>query len=353
MAKRTSPDLVPALPFLGLFETGRLTPFRLGLAITLAMLGLRIAVMGAFGALRLPVGDAASPVDLREARIGLVLAIILGYAPAAYGWGVRSLRSTLEALRPAFGADARPLTVAAAAAGHLPRATQRRWALVGLVIALSGPFVVDREPTLYLDPGYWRPETLVNWAQIPFVGWLLACSLRSLWEDAQRLSRVAESLPRIELLDARAIAPFGRQALRIALLTIVVPSVFAILVSDQGFAEVIGALAVSSVGVATTAFLLPVRGIHARIVREKQAELACVRKALRGDRTALEGSGLAAWRGSATAADLLAYEARIEAVREWPFDVPTLVRFAAFLLLPLGSWLGGALVERGVSRILG
>jgi hypothetical protein len=40
-------------------------------------------------------------------------------------------------------------------------------------------------------------------------------------------------------------------------------------------------------------------------------------------------------------------------VHEWPFDVSTLARFAAFLLLPLGSWLGGALVEYGVSRLLG
>ena len=43
---------------------------------------------------------------------------------------------------------------------------------------------------------------------------------------------------------------------------------------------------------------------------------------------------------------LLAYEARIERVREWPFDVPTLLRFLALALVAAGSWLGGALVER-------
>ena len=126
MARRAFSDLVPALPVLGLFEKGRTTPLRLGIALALAMLGLRLSLVTAFGQLRTPGGDGSTPVDLREARIGL--------------------------------------------------------------------------------------------------------------------------------------------------------------------AEVIGSLA---------------------------------------------------------------YEARIEAVREWPFDVPTLVRFAAFLLLPLGSWLGGALVERVVSGILG
>ena len=49
---------------------------------------------------------------------------------------------------------------------------------------------------------------------------------------------------------------------------------------------------------------------------------------------------------------LLAWEARIESVREWPFDTPTLVRFALFLLIPLGSWLGGAVVERVVDLVL-
>ncbi len=43
---------------------------------------------------------------------------------------------------------------------------------------------------------------------------------------------------------------------------------------------------------------------------------------------------------------LLAWEARIDAVREWPFDTPTLVRFSFFVLIPLASWLGGAVVER-------
>ena len=45
---------------------------------------------------------------------------------------------------------------------------------------------------------------------------------------------------------------------------------------------------------------------------------------------------------------LLALEARIENVREWPLDLSTVVRFAFYLALPLGSWLGGALVERGL-----
>ena len=51
--------------------------------------------------------------------------------------------------------------------------------------------------------------------------------------------------------------------------------------------------------------------------------------------------------------ELVAYEARIESVREWPFDSGTLSRFLLYLALPLGSWAGGALVERAIDGLLG
>lgn len=223
MTSRSKTALVPALPILGAFEAGRITPFRLGVLLALAMLGARglafsISETGPFS-----TGNGTVPGDLREVRIGFVLALVIGYAPAAYGWGVRSLRATLEGLRPIFGERGEPLDLALSATG---------------------------------------------------------------------------------------------------------------------------------IAVATTAFLLPVRGVRRRIVEEKQAELGRVRRAIRGDGGALRESPLAAWREQMAVADLLAYEARIEAVREWPFDVPTLARLLAFVLLPIGSWLGGALVEQIVSRLL-
>ena len=51
-------------------------------------------------------------------------------------------------------------------------------------------------------------------------------------------------------------------------------------------------------------------------------------------------------------ADLLATRAYVADVREWPFDAPTLTRFVLFLLIPLGSWLGGAIVERALAAVL-
>jgi len=50
--------------------------------------------------------------------------------------------------------------------------------------------------------------------------------------------------------------------------------------------------------------------------------------------------------------DWIAYRGLIESVREWPVDAPTLRRFALYLAIPLGSWFGGALVERMVDTLL-
>ena len=50
--------------------------------------------------------------------------------------------------------------------------------------------------------------------------------------------------------------------------------------------------------------------------------------------------------------DLLTYQDRIQATAEWPFDSSTLMRFGLYLLIPVGSMIGGALVERVVNLML-
>jgi hypothetical protein len=56
--------------------------------------------------------------------------------------------------------------------------------------------------------------------------------------------------------------------------------------------------------------------------------------------------------GHHSIAEIIAYRSMIENIRNWPFDNPTIIRFALYLFIPLGSWLGGALVERGLDLLL-
>jgi hypothetical protein len=49
---------------------------------------------------------------------------------------------------------------------------------------------------------------------------------------------------------------------------------------------------------------------------------------------------------------LIALEARIAAVREWPLDPSNVARVWLYLALGLGSWLGAATVERLIDWLL-
>ena len=67
---------------------------------------------------------------------------------------------------------------------------------------------------------------------------------------------------------------------------------------------------------------------------------------IRRNEDLMAGSGTEAAEAGAKLPGLMVMEKRIESVREWPFDAPTLTRFFLYVAIPLGSWIGGALVER-------
>ena len=99
--------------------------------------------------------------------------------------------------------------------------------------------------------------------------------------------------------------------------------------------------------IATLSFLGPTLAIRERVALAKRSELDRVRARIRQARNVVldvaQGQDEALRQALP---GLLAYEARIEAVHEWPFDLGTVLRFAALLTIAAGSWLGGALVER-------
>ena len=137
--------------------------------------------------------------------------------------------------------------------------------------------------------------------------------------------------------------PFARHGLTASLLWLLLISIIALNVVDVAWFT---ATATVSIFAGITVLIWPVRGVRARIREAKQRELARVDGALGGDPRALSGSPIAGRSDRPTVADLLAWRAHVDGVREWPFDTLTIVRFALYLGIPLGSWLGGAVVER-------
>ncbi len=82
------------------------------------------------------------------------------------------------------------------------------------------------------------------------------------------------------------------------------------------------------------------------VKREELARLEPLLRQARDD--ALTGN--ASTQGRLT--DLVTYKIQVESTREWPFDSSTLIRFGLYLLIPVGSMVGGALVERIVDMVL-
>ena len=50
--------------------------------------------------------------------------------------------------------------------------------------------------------------------------------------------------------------------------------------------------------------------------------------------------------------NLIQYQSFVKSVREWPFDLSIVARSGLLILLGAGSWLGGAVVERLLNRLL-
>ncbi len=92
--------------------------------------------------------------------------------------------------------------------------------------------------------------------------------------------------------------------------------------------------------------MLTMRGARDAIRAAKGRELGALNRAIRGEDGALAETLLARRSPPPGLADLIAYRALIDGVREWPFDASAVARFLLYLGIPLGSWLGGALVER-------
>ena len=189
---------------------------------------------------------------------------------------------------------------------------------------------------------YWHRGTTV------FFMWWVGCFCYVTVAESARLSKLSDDIESLELLDMRPYQPLIRQGLTNALLVFGMVSVLSLLGVESRYAPLLMASWMTFIVLAWIGMMLPLRGIRKKIRTAKDKELDWCRQSLMASRDALKSG--AGEQQSIT--EILAYRAMIENIRNWPFDSPTLVRFAIYLLIPLGSWLGGAFVERGLDLFL-
>jgi len=315
------------------------TPVVAGLAVAIGLVVAFVLLVYWSGSAESALAGDAGLWTYRDFRIAILVAMLAGYLPVARHEQARSAMRNRRDLQPCL-ADGAPDV---ATFGRLDVRSARLAGLAGIAFAPLTALVIDRDPALYLTPGYWRVESVFGWVVGGWVGFWIGSFFYVTLAYARRFSRLADRLRDIDLLDLGALRPFARHGLASALQWLVLLSVVALNAMDVGWFVMTAAVAVVG-GVA--ALILPVQGLHVRLRDAKQAELDRVRVAIGGDASALAGSPLGRRAETLSLADLLAWNAFVESIREWPFDAFTIVRFAIYLVIPLGSWLGGAFVER-------
>jgi hypothetical protein len=170
--------------------------------------------------------------------------------------------------------------------------------------------------------------------------------------QSQVFNEVGRQFVEVDLLEPGAFSPFAALGLRNAGSWFIGSAIASLLMTGTGNMWTIAAVIVVTLGFGTAALIVPSRGLHAHIQERKREELLLIRAAIANERAILFSAAEPSPDPPRMHA-MLAYETRIESVREWPFDTSTLSRFGFFLLIPLVSWIGGALVERAVNAALG
>lgn len=331
----------------------RAGPARLGRLAVFAACWLALAVPYALSALWLGGSAALRGADPDTwisplFRFNLVYITLIALLVVGLRIEARAIRRDVEALRALVVASdeawqrwrdlllspSRPRLAAWIAAG----------ALTGQLVNFLGSIVGGQRAGIWIGHYVWMG--ILATPLFALLSVLAALSLRR----SRAFFEMGRSA-RVRLLDPGELAPFGRAGARAAAYWFVGSSLAMLLVLDAGAWEIVAVVNTVTLGLGMASLLLPSRGVHQSLSAARSAELARVRDEIERVRGVLLDAGRSAG-DSARMAALLAWEARIERMSVWPFDAPTLLRFALFLLVPLGSWLAGALVDRAVDTLL-
>ena len=175
------------------------------------------------------------------------------------------------------------------------------------------------------------------------MGWLLARFSVYDFKTTRTYLALGRRAAKVDLLDIRTLSPFVRRGQRSALTWMLFSTIFSLFWLGDAAAQSNLRLLLAALSMATFSFVGPLVALRENIVAEKHKELDALREQIRLARDTTDADEA---RNSPQLANTVAYYQLIESAREWPIDAANLLRFIAYLLLGLGSWLGGAVVER-------
>ncbi len=164
-------------------------------------------------------------------------------------------------------------------------------------------------------------------------------------------SRIAGQIPRIDLLDLSPLSPFVKQGLLTSLLAVGAASLLSLFLLEPGQWPVVVISVAIALPLALAGLLLPVRGVHRRIRKAKEAELNWIRERIR--RASAFAYKLSAPESPGQLADLYAYQQMIKDVREWPIEGSARLQVVLYMAIPVVSWFGSLLIENLLGLLFG
>ena len=285
----------------------------------------------------------------------LAYAVMLGYSAVALIILSRGADRDLSRLGPALALEPGPLAELRRDVLSVPARSLRVGTALGLAIAAFDLWV----GFTYMEMGRrFNTMTLVSVVAREVLYDVLAFRVLT-WAIlvGLRLSRLARERVRVRLVDLETLRPFAQNGVRLALFWLLFWAIWVpVLFTGEMEQNVLLASSVMiGVGIALSAVAIAIPTLGARrCVREaKAAALADVRGAIERDRgAALDPEHPDRAAAAARLPGLLAYEARVAAISGWLLDAQSLRRVGLYVLIPLASWLGGAMVERLVDAAL-
>ncbi len=321
-----------------------------GALLALALCAVTVTLQTAFDSPWSPDADPGERLFARldaGVRAAVILSLLVGYTVAAARW------APLAIARDLFEAGLGPDDLERdpeAPLRHSPAALRRsRWmGMLGVGVGLVVQILAVNATANSVDGGIvWNdPSDWTTGVLTVLLGFLMA---RSGFSSIAGPEHRPGGPKTVDLLDLRPQRVRARVGMRLALLWIAGSSIASLFFLDPDLAAPLAPLVGGGLAVGGLALYLQTRGTQPAIRRAKRAEIARMQPELRAAREAvLRGDPESRGR----LADLLVWRSYVESIREWPFDGTLLVRFGLYVLIPLGSWLGGALVERALSLFL-
>jgi hypothetical protein len=308
-----------------------------------------------------PLGDMPTALLIFAILLGSFLALAWGANFVLFARGVNGL-TPLAPMRTAFA-----LSVTLSAALFIQRYTRVReradYRAFADTLSLGA---IERHNVISLTPGAARlvPATLLGlfggllisaalYREYLFspgiFAWFLVVTtiLFTAFARGVELSRtgtlgannvIAQDL-QVDLLRIDRLSVWGRSAARFSLIWFTVGAVSCLFILDSGFNFFTVAQLVTFLLLGVWVFLRTMQPVHKKIRATKAVELERVRSEIQSARLTAASDAGAATRMQG----LLAYESRIEAAPEWPFDQTTLVRVGASALILAVPWFGQAI----------